>query len=95
MLSNCIGDHELFTKCCQLSGVNDLKDPKFNAINEVRGSLAMCEMLRDADENGSVNGILLVFDCTGTSMKHMTHGTMEQNKKTSKIYQVQFLLTGL
>lgn len=48
----------------------------------------MLEMFREEDENANVNGILLVFDCTGMGLKHLNQATMEQNKKMSRIYQV-------
>ena len=69
--------------------MKDLNDPKFSPVNETRFGLAMGELFRDEDENGLVNGVLLVFDCTGIGMKHITQGTMDHNKKMSKIYQVR------
>lgn len=71
------------------TGVKDLNDPKLSPINEVRYSLAICEMVRDEDENHVVNGTLLVFDCTGAGVKHMNQGGIDHNKKMSRIYQVQ------
>lgn len=69
--------------------MQDLKDPRFGPVKEVRCSLSMLEMFREEDENANVNGILLVFDCTGMGLKHLNQGTMEQNKKMSRIYQVR------
>lgn len=68
-------------------GIKDLNDPTFSPVNEVRCSLGLSEMFRDEDENTSVNGIMLVFDCTGMGMKHLHQGGMDHNKKMSKIYQ--------
>lgn len=69
--------------------MKDLKDPIFDPVKEVRCSLAIGEMLREADENASVNGTMLVVDCTGVGLKHLNHATRDQNKKISKIYQVR------
>lgn len=69
--------------------MKDLNDPKFSPVNETRFGLALGELFRDEDENGLVNGVLLVFDGTGMTMKHMTQATLDHNKKMSRIYQVR------
>lgn len=66
----------------------DFKDPRVNPINEVRFSLGMSEMVRCEDENATVNGSIIVFDCTGMGLKHLNQATPEQHKKMSRLYQV-------
>lgn len=68
-----------------------MKDARFNPKNDVRTYLGISEMVREADENASVHGIVLVFDFTGFTLRHLQWATNEQNKITSKIYQVTSL----
>lgn len=70
-----------------LTRTADLKDARFNPKNDVRTYLGISEMTREADENAGVHGIVLVFDFTGFTLRHLQWATNEQNKITSKIYQ--------
>lgn len=74
-------------------GVKNLKDPKFSPVNEVRFGLAMSELFRNEDENALVNGTILVFDCTGMGVEHITQQSMDHNKKMTRIYQVSTFST--
>jgi len=59
-----------------------------SVANEMRSSLSLQEMLKEKDENVIVNGVLLVFDMTGLTTKHISRRGRDTAKKTSKIYQV-------
>ncbi|ESO07986.1 hypothetical protein HELRODRAFT_185411 [Helobdella robusta] len=67
--------------------VPDMDDPNFGHHVEVRMGLAIGELRRHLDENITVNGIMLMFDFTGATMKQMTKRNSEERKIHSKIWQ--------
>lgn len=69
----------------------DASDKRFNPINDVRTYLGVVEIIRDEDENDVVNGLVLVFDFTGLTLKQLQQTYFDKGKITSRIYQVGIL----
>lgn len=69
------------------TGQIDLEDQKFGPVNEIRCSISVNEMLKDADEAINVDGWIFIIDFTGVGAKHMTRMPMDVHRKISKIFQ--------